>query len=251
MGAIVRLGRCTIACVVAASAEEQQRGLQGVTALAEGEGMLFPYRPERDVVFHMGQVAFPIDLVFARRGEIVRVVHDARPGARERWSERKCSAVIEVPGGFCARNGVEIGDPYHEGREEFPGEPTPSRWHEQWGYQPSDQLDGVVGPSVRQSQIVDQDRLIDALGSAIQRGAGQLSWQADFMNGGATESTFVPVDQVAAWMPELTTSTRDATTAALATRDGLGILADAFVLAGLADQGRVADGGVVLFRGRS
>jgi hypothetical protein len=59
----------------------------------------------------MGRVGFPIDIVFADGGSrVARVVHDVQPGARDRWSHPVVSAVVEVPGGFCQRAGVKLGD---------------------------------------------------------------------------------------------------------------------------------------------
>lgn len=73
--------------------------------------MLFPFFPPRAATFHMGSVAFPIDLVFADgRGRVARIVHAAQPGTRGVWSHPIVGAVVEVPGGFCARTGLGIGE---------------------------------------------------------------------------------------------------------------------------------------------
>ncbi|APU88871.1 hypothetical protein Rctr197k_042 [Virus Rctr197k] len=103
-------GRATTACLVACTAEEQARGLQGLS-LRAGEGMLFPFHPPRAATFHMGKVAYPIDLVFADGGgRVGRIVHAAQPGSRETWSAPIVGAVVELPGGFAQQVGLSVGD---------------------------------------------------------------------------------------------------------------------------------------------
>lgn len=108
----VDLGRrARVVCAVARTAEEHARGLQGHPGLRDGEGMLFAFHPPRAVSFHMGSVAFPIDLVFAEAdGRIGRIVHGAQPGTRETWTHPVVGAVVEVSGGQAARAGLSIGD---------------------------------------------------------------------------------------------------------------------------------------------
>jgi hypothetical protein len=58
----------------------------------------------------MGSVHYPIDIVFAdASGRIGRIVHDAQPGSRSRWSHPVCGAVVELQGGQCALSGIETG----------------------------------------------------------------------------------------------------------------------------------------------
>jgi len=106
----VALGRLTVSCALARTASEQAQGLQGWRGLAPGQGMLFTFAPPRRATFHMGRVEFPIDLVFVdANGRVGKVVHGAQPGARERWSMDRCSAVVEVPAGTCSTWGVRTG----------------------------------------------------------------------------------------------------------------------------------------------
>jgi hypothetical protein len=103
--------RAHVLCEVARTAAEQARGLQGHPGLAEGTGMLFPFRPARAASFHMGTVRFPIDLVFAdASGTVRRIVHAAEPGSRTVWREPVVGCVVETPGGYAARIGLELGD---------------------------------------------------------------------------------------------------------------------------------------------
>ena len=93
-----------VACTIARTAAEQARGLQGHPGLLEGEGMLFPFHPPRAATFHMGQVAFPIDVVFTDGAGVVgRIVHAAAPGSRARWSHPVVGAVVELEGNRLAK----------------------------------------------------------------------------------------------------------------------------------------------------
>lgn len=112
--AAVRLGPVVVHCEVAATPAEQARGLQDRGPLADGEGMLFPFTPPRAATFHMGRVAFPIDLVFIGAGDRVAQVVTGYPGTAERWSHDRCAAVVEVPAGFCRRAGVTAGHAYNQ-----------------------------------------------------------------------------------------------------------------------------------------
>lgn len=97
-------------CEVASTPAEQARGLQDHPPLSPGQGMLFPFLPPRSATFHMGRVAFPIDLVFLDPDGVARRVVTAAPGTRARWSHDPCLAVLEVAGGFCARVGFGPGE---------------------------------------------------------------------------------------------------------------------------------------------
>lgn len=71
--ATVRLGNRTFRCKVARSPREQAVGLQDTPQLGPDEGMLFPFEPARAATFHMGKVAYPIDIVFVAPGPVQRV----------------------------------------------------------------------------------------------------------------------------------------------------------------------------------
>jgi len=104
-------GRARVVCSVARTASEQSRGLQGHPGLTDGTGMLFPFHPPRAATFHMGTVAFPIDVVFAdAAGRVARIVHGAQPGSRARWSHPVVGAVVELPAGFASKVGLRIED---------------------------------------------------------------------------------------------------------------------------------------------
>jgi len=99
---------------VVVSPIKRAQGLQGRERLHPATGMLFlqPGGPvERPERYHMGSVAFPIDIVFLRRtGEIGRIIHDIQPGSKGTWGYPTTAAVVELVGGFCRAHGIREGD---------------------------------------------------------------------------------------------------------------------------------------------
>lgn len=97
-------------CEVAGDEQSQTVGLQKYASLPGGYGMIFPYDEPRKVAFHMGTVAFPIDIIFVGSdGRVNKIVPDIEPGQRGSWAMSHVAAVIEANGGFCRDNGIEVG----------------------------------------------------------------------------------------------------------------------------------------------
>lgn len=101
---------------VAASDETRQRGLSGRTALGENEGMLFLFGEPVPQTFWMKDMNFPIDSLWIRDGEIVDIIVDTPPPKEGEdipvfASREPVDAVLEVPSGFAARNGLRLGTP--------------------------------------------------------------------------------------------------------------------------------------------
>ena len=96
---------------VAASPEEQARGLMFRTEMGADEGMLFPYDPPRMASFWMRNTVIPLDLVFIgpdRR--VINVVANAVPYSEENIrSEAPAAAVLELNGGRAAELGIGPG----------------------------------------------------------------------------------------------------------------------------------------------
>jgi uncharacterized membrane protein (UPF0127 family) len=101
-----------VALEVAATPEQQQRGLMYRTSLADGHGMVFVFPDDTDHSFWMKNTLIPLDMLFvAGDGKIAGIHVDATPlserpigvGKPSRW-------VIEVPGGFAERRGIAPGD---------------------------------------------------------------------------------------------------------------------------------------------
>jgi len=97
---------------VAATAEEQQRGLMFRTELGPDEGMIFPTEEPRARSFWMKNTPLPLDLIFIgpdRR--IANIAAMAEPYSLDPIpSEGAVIAVFEIAGGRAAELGIEPGD---------------------------------------------------------------------------------------------------------------------------------------------
>jgi uncharacterized protein len=87
------------------------RGLMWRSELVDGTGMLFIFPAEVVQSFWMRNTLIPLDMVFVdRRLRVVGVVQWAEPRTLTSRSVGKPSVyVLEVPGGWTARNGVRAG----------------------------------------------------------------------------------------------------------------------------------------------
>jgi uncharacterized membrane protein (UPF0127 family) len=97
---------------VASSEKEKQLGLMYRTALADGDGMLFPYTAERQISMWMHNTYIPLDMVFIHSdGTIARIEERAEPlSDRIISSGAAVAAVLELAGGATARLGIKPGD---------------------------------------------------------------------------------------------------------------------------------------------
>ncbi len=131
-------------------------------------------------------------------------------------------------------------------------------WVQQIGYQPTDELaEQGVGPNVRMTaQISDPGDLVAGLVEAMarQQAAGQppIRWQVDVLNDGATESAVVTPRDVHAWLGQLGLGAvgHDQVEQTVTSPEGMTVLGDGLVLAGIADQAKVERDFLVLHRGR-
>ncbi len=87
------------------------RGLMWRTELPDGTGMLFIFPAEVVQSFWMRNTLIPLDMVFIdRKLRVVGVVQWAEPHTLTARTVGKPSLyVLEVPGGWAARNGVRAG----------------------------------------------------------------------------------------------------------------------------------------------
>lgn len=100
-----------INCEVADTFSKQVMGLQKHSSLTPDSGMLFPYKQPSHLNFHMGQVSFPIDIIFADyNGQILKIDRNCKPGSQEIYSCSNASKVIEVMGSLCAFHDINVGD---------------------------------------------------------------------------------------------------------------------------------------------
>jgi uncharacterized membrane protein (UPF0127 family) len=96
---------------IAATAEQQERGLMFRKTLAGDRGMIFPYEPPQDVAFWMKNTLIPLDIIFIRTdGTIVRITRAKAQDLTPLPSGEPIAAVLEIRGGRAAELGIAEGD---------------------------------------------------------------------------------------------------------------------------------------------
>lgn len=96
-------------CDVAATPRQQASGLQAYDNLQENRGLWFPFNTRKSATFHMGEVKFPIDIIFIDNNKIAKIVANINPRQPGSWSNI-CTDVVEVNGGWCLKNKIGVGD---------------------------------------------------------------------------------------------------------------------------------------------
>ncbi len=100
-----------IECEHADTYQKQVIGLQNHKSLSHKTGMLFSYKNAQALSFHMGTVAFPIDIIFANASnKILKIYRNCQPNSRDIYSCDNASKVIEVIGSLCAFHDLDVGD---------------------------------------------------------------------------------------------------------------------------------------------
>jgi uncharacterized membrane protein (UPF0127 family) len=105
----------TVSVAVADSDYERYVGLSETGSLAPGEGMLFVYGEEAPRTFVMRNMSFPLDMVFVGAdGEVVTIhrapVPEETPDEDLRGYSGRAQFVLEVPRGYTAEVGLDVGD---------------------------------------------------------------------------------------------------------------------------------------------
>lgn len=76
-----------------------------------GSGLLFPYDKAQDVLYHMGKVSFPIDIIFCdEKNNIKKIYKNIEPGSLATFGCSGVKNVIEIPGGVCSNLSISVGD---------------------------------------------------------------------------------------------------------------------------------------------
>jgi hypothetical protein len=97
---------------LAATPEQQERGLMFRESLAPDRGMLFPFDPPRPASFWMRNTLIPLDMIFIRPdGRIARIAANTVPLSLEPVAvQEPMAAVLELAGGRSAELGIRQGD---------------------------------------------------------------------------------------------------------------------------------------------
>ena len=96
---------------VAATPEQQEKGLMFRRELAGDGGMIFPYDPPQDVAFWMKNTLIPLDIIFIRSdATIARITKAEAMDLTPLPSGEPIAAVLEIRGGRAAELGIKEGD---------------------------------------------------------------------------------------------------------------------------------------------
>jgi hypothetical protein len=108
----IAIKNTTLTCDVAATPRQQASGLQAYDRLSDNNGLWFPFASKRTASFHMGEVKFPIDIIFIDDSRINKIISNIQPRQIGSWKS-VCTDVVEVNGGWCKKNGINVGDYIH------------------------------------------------------------------------------------------------------------------------------------------
>lgn len=87
-------------CDIASSHKEKIDGLQVYARLNSNAGLLFEYKKPQDVLYHMGSVAYPIDIIFIdKSGSIKKIANNIQPNTIGTFGCAQVKYVLEIPGG--------------------------------------------------------------------------------------------------------------------------------------------------------
>ena len=104
--------RATVSVEVANTDEQRERGLMFRKHLDENTGMIFIFPDSARRNFWMHNTEIPLDMIFADPSfRVIGIVANATPETDTlRGVEGDSKYVLEVNGGFCAKNGIKPGD---------------------------------------------------------------------------------------------------------------------------------------------
>ena len=96
---------------VAATPEQQERGLMFRRSVPADRGMIFPYDPPQNVSFWMKNTLIPLDIIFIRGdGTIVRITNAKALDETPLPSGEPVAVVLEIRAGRAAELGIKEGD---------------------------------------------------------------------------------------------------------------------------------------------
>ena len=98
-------------CDVADDISDKIAGLEPYRGLSDTAGLLFPYNRPSNVLYHMGSVSFPIDIVFIdKNSEIKKIYKNIQPGSLATFGCAGVTKVLEIVGGLSDRLGISVGN---------------------------------------------------------------------------------------------------------------------------------------------
>jgi uncharacterized membrane protein (UPF0127 family) len=104
--------RATVAVELAHTDAQRELGLMYRKHLDDNAGMIFVFPDATHRNFWMHNTAIPLDMIFAdASGRVTGIVANAEPFSDKLLGvDGDSEYVLEVNGGFCAKNGIKPGD---------------------------------------------------------------------------------------------------------------------------------------------
>jgi uncharacterized membrane protein (UPF0127 family) len=97
-------------CDIAETFDEKKDGLQVYSRLKKECGLVFSYKRPTDVMFHMGSVSYPIDIIFIDKDDNVKAIYkNISPGSLEVFGASGISNVLEISGGLSNLLDIKVG----------------------------------------------------------------------------------------------------------------------------------------------
>lgn len=106
-----RTGAHRFTVEIAATPEQQEKGLMFNRSLGPDEGMIFPYDPPQNVSFWMRNTLIPLDIIFIRPDRTIARITTGKPlDETSLPSGEPVDGVLEIRGGRAAELGIQPGD---------------------------------------------------------------------------------------------------------------------------------------------
>lgn len=96
---------------IAVTPESIRKGMQKQRFQDENEGIFFIVR-EQEHCYWMKDCIIPLDIIFIKDGEIVKIYNDCPPCNQEECPAycSEADRVLEIGGGMCKKFGIKEGD---------------------------------------------------------------------------------------------------------------------------------------------
>lgn len=115
--ALMLIGDTRLDVLVADTYAKQFEGLSNRESLGEYDGMLFPFGYSGFHTMVMRDMHFALDFIWIDNGKIVEITPNAAPEPDRQEQDLTryrpsvpAAAVLEIPAGFSAKFGLEVGD---------------------------------------------------------------------------------------------------------------------------------------------
>jgi uncharacterized protein len=97
---------------IAATGEDQQKGLGGRDSLGSDAGMIFPFDGPSRPGFWMKGMRFALDFIYVRDNKVVELKENVQPALAPVpfFPAEDIDAVIEVNAGWVKSHGIKVGD---------------------------------------------------------------------------------------------------------------------------------------------